>query len=966
MTTIHRPAGGIVLKGDTQTRDAGMGALATRPVVRRELRPFRADLDGSGDGAAGFRALSGVMASGDKPGTLDVPVAPPVTGGVVSRCALFGRLAGAERVAAISAPAGSGKTVLMRSWIAEAGLATRAAWVPVDSEERDPRRFWISVADALRGTTAGSALVRSLTAAPDLDGWAVVERLLVDLAPLEDRLWLMIDDAHVLDSGEVLRQLELLLLRAPQALRFVLATRHDLRLGLHRLRLEGELTEIRVPDLRFSLAEARALFGASGVEVPAGALARLHGRTEGWAAGLRLAALSLAGHPDPEQFAAEFSGTDRTVAEFLLAEVLDRQSEAVRRLLLRTSVLERVCGPLADVLTGGLGGERILQDLEQAGAFVVSLDAGRSWFRYHRLFADLLQLELRRTEPDERAALHRAAAGWLAGHGHPVEAVRQAQAAGDWEMAAGLLSEHWLDLYLGGRGATLVELLAGFPRRVVAASPELTTVQAAGDLIRGALEDAGRHLARATGALAAVPADRRRRVQVMLAVLRLFLARRLADYPVVVEEAQRLLALTETADAAHLGLGEDLRAAAVISLGIAEIWALRFEDAERHLTQGVALARRIGRPYLELHGLAHGAHGMLLFRPDASQAEWSRQAIELAERHGWAEEPLAGMAYAQLGIVLLYQGRLDEAQPWLERAERTLRTEVEPAAGMSLRYARAVLELARGRLQEALTAFRGAEKLAATLVGPHTSVTSMRSWVLQTLVRLGQTGRAEQALAELGEDERASAEMRTAAAALRLATGDPQPAADALAPVLDGSLSGVRRVRMVTALLLAARARDALGDQATAGRVLERALDITESNGILLPFLLDPAPALLERHRRYRTAHPALISQILDLLRRPARAVPPPGSQPGWVRDRGLDEELTDSETRVLRYLPTHLTAQEIADELHVSANTVGTHRLHLYAKLGVHSRHEAVDRARALGLLAPSARLKAEGARTG
>src|SRR5208282_1771381 len=286
------------------------------------------------------------------------------------------------------------------------------------------------------------------------------------------------------------------------------------------------------------------------------------------------------------------------------------------------------------------------------------------------------------------------------------------------------------------------------------------------------------------------------------------LARRLNDFPVVAEEAQRLLALMKTAEGAQLGLGEDLRAAAFISLGIAEIWALQFEDAERHLEQGVDLARQIGRPYLELHGLAHGAHAMLLFRPDASQAEWSRQAIELAERHGWGEESLAGMAYAQLGMVMLYQGRLDEAEPWLERAERTLRAEVEPAAGMSLRYARAVLELARGRYQEALAAFRGAEKLAVTLVRPHTSVTSMRSRMLQTLVRLDQTGRAEQVLAELGEDERASAEMRTAVAALRLASDHPQAAADALAPVLDGSVSGVRRVRMVTALLLEARARD--------------------------------------------------------------------------------------------------------------------------------------------------------------
>jgi LuxR family transcriptional regulator, maltose regulon positive regulatory protein len=984
MTTIHRAAQGIALKGDT-TGAGGMGSLATRPAVPRELRPFQAGQGGPGDDAACFRGLRDVVSSGDKPGNLDVLAAPPVRGAVVSRPALFGRLAEAERVVQISAPAGSGKTVLMRSWIAEAGLAARAAWVPVDSEERDPQGFWISVAGALRRTTAGSALVRPLTAAPGLDGWALVERLLTDLTPLEDRLWLMIDDAHLLDSREVLPQLELLLLRAPQELRFVLATRYDLRLGLHRLRLEGELSEIRAADLWFSLAEARALFGATGVELPEESLVRLHGRTEGWAAGLRLAALSLAGQPDPERFAAEFSGTDRTVAEFLLAEVLDRQSEAVRRLLLRTSVLERVSGPLADVLTGSSGGERILQDLEQAGAFVVSLDAGRTWFRYHQLFADLLQLELRRTEPDERAALHRAAAGWLAGHGHPVEAVRQAQAAGDWGMAARLLSDHWLDLYLSGRGATLVELLARFPRRVVAASPELTAVQVAADLIRGALEDAGRHLTQATDALTAVPADRRGRVQVMLAVLRLFLARRLVDFPVVIEEARRLLASTEPADAARLGPGEDLRAVAFISLGIAEIWTRRFEDAERHLKQGVALARRIGRPYLELHGLAHGAHGMLLFRPDAPQAEWSRQAIELAERHGWGEEPLAGMAYAQLGIVTLFQGRLDEAELCLKRAERTLRTEVEPAAGMSLRYARAVLELTRGRCQQALAAFEGAEKLAAALVRPHNCVTSMRSRMLQTLVRLGQTGRAEQALAELGQDERASAEMRIAAAALRLASDDPQAAADALAPVLDGSVSGILLARMVTALLLEARARDALGDQAAAGRVLERALDITESNGIVLPFLLDPAPDLLDRHRRTATAHPALITQILNLLTGSPPGSPPAGGPGGYggagspspggyggagsppVSRGGLGgivpprleqpEPLTASETRVLRYLPTHLTAHEIANELFLSVNTVCTHTRHLYAKLGVHSRHEAVERARALSLLAPATR---------
>jgi LuxR family transcriptional regulator, maltose regulon positive regulatory protein len=333
--------------------------------------------------------------------------------GIVSRPRLSARLGAAQRVTVVSAPPGSGKTILLRSWITEAGLAKSVAWVSAGGEERDPQRFWLSVLGALRQTTAGSALVRELTAAPDLDGWAIAERLLKDLVPLEDRIWLVIDDLHELGSGEARRQLELLVMRAPEQLRFVLATRHDLRLGLHRLRLEGRLTEIREPDLRFTVAEAQKLVSAAGVELTEPTLALLHERTEGWAAGLRLAALSLAGHPDPGRFAEEFSGSERTVAEYLLAEVLERQSHKVRRLLLRTSILDRVSGELADLLTEGSGGERILQDLEEANAFVVALDEARSWFRYHHLFADLLQLELRRTVPDEVTALHQVATSGL-------------------------------------------------------------------------------------------------------------------------------------------------------------------------------------------------------------------------------------------------------------------------------------------------------------------------------------------------------------------------------------------------------------------------------------------------------------------------------------------------------------------------------------------------------------------------
>jgi LuxR family maltose regulon positive regulatory protein len=870
----------------------------------------------------------------------------------VSRPVLFGRLAGAERVSQVSAPAGSGKTMLVRSWIAEAGLAKRAAWVPAGREERDPRRFWVGVADALRGTAAGAALVRPLTAAPDLDGWAVVERLLTDLAPLAGRLWLVIDDAHDLGPGEVLAQLELFVLRAPPQLRFVLATRRDLRLGLHRLRLTGELTELRADDLRFSLAEARALFGTAGVQVPEKVLARLHERTEGWAAGLRLAALSLAGGADPERFAAEFSGSERTVADYLLAEVLDRQSEQVRRLLLRTSLLERVNGELADLLTGASGGERILQDLERAGAFVVSVDAARSWFRYHRLFAGLLQLELRHTEPGEVAALHSAAAEWLARHGYPMEAVRHAQAAEDWGLARRLLSDYWPDEYLSGRDSTLGELLARFPRDTVAADAELTAVKVASDLCRGSLDEAGRNLARAASALASMPADRRGRVQVLLSVLRFSLARRRMDIPAAAEEAQSLLARMNAADAARLGLGSDLRATALISLGTAEIWSFHFEDAEQHLEQGIDLARRIGRPYLEFMALTYWAHGMMLFRPDGLLPTRARQAVELAERHGWGEEPLAGIAYTVLGGVLLYQGRLADAEPWLERAERTLRIEVEPAAGMSLRFARAVLELARGRYPQALAALEGAEELAGQMVRPHLMVASIRTRMVQALIRAGQAGRAAAILTGPDENGRANAEARTAVAALQLAGDDPQAAADVLAPVLGGLVPEVRQVSMITALLQEAAARDALGDRAAAGRALERALGIAESTGILLPFLLDPAPALLKWHR---TTYSTLVAQILDLLAEATRPAALPGREAGRAGRPGIQAPLTDSETRILRYLPTHLTAQEIASELTLSVHTITTHMRHLYAKLGVHRRTEAVERARALDLLAPA-----------
>jgi LuxR family maltose regulon positive regulatory protein len=824
--------------------------------------------------------------------------------------------------------------------------------VSVHLEERDPQRFWIRVLDALRDTPAGSQVVRELTAAPDLDGWGIVERLLQDLSALRDRTWLVIDDVHEL-AADSLRQLELLVLRAPPQLRLVLATRQDIRLGLHRLRLEGELTEIRAADLRFTLEEARALLEGAGVRLPEPALALLQERTEGWAAGLRLAALSLSGHPDPEWFAGQFSGSERTVAEYLLAEVLERQDERVRRLLLHTSVLERVNGDLAEVLTGETGGERILQDLERAGAFVASLDPARSWFRYHRLFAELLQLELRRTAHGEIPALRGAAARWLAQHGYPAEAVRQAQAAQDWGMAARVLSDHWLGLALDGQAATAHQLLAGFPADLTAADPELTAVRAADELIQGSLDAAERHLACADQAAASVPAGRREHLRVLLAAARLFLTRQRGDLPAVAEHAGRLLALVDTpaADDARLLAAEceDLRATALIELGLSEMWAARFDQAAQHLEQGVALARRIGRPYLELTALASAAH-LEGFRLSPIAEQRSRQAIELAERHGWSEEPIVAVAYHILAGLLVTRGRLEEAEPWLERAERLLRAEVEPAKAANIRYLRAILELARGRNADALAAFRAAERQTAILVVPHVIGMPMRAHMLLALVRLGETELVEAALARLDDRARESVEMRVALAALRLAQHDPRAATAALAPVLGGPSAGTHPAWIVMPLLLEANARDALGEAPAAQRALRRALDAAELQHVIHPFLLHPAPRLLERLARRDAAHAGLISEILGLLARQGA----PGLAPPRPLVPLLDP-LTNSEIRVLRYLPTHLTATEIACQLHLSMHTVTTHMRHVYAKLGVHRRREAVDRARALGLLASS-----------
>ncbi|MFJ4654424.1 LuxR C-terminal-related transcriptional regulator [Nocardia sp. NPDC088792] len=866
--------------------------------------------------------------------------------GLVARRGLFEQL-GAARVTVVSAPAGSGKTMLLRSWICASDLAERAAWVPVRRGERDPQRFWLSVADALRATAVGSGLVQATTAAPELDGWALVERLLEDLAPLQERIWLVIDDVHELDTAESLRQLELLIMRAPSRLRFVLATRHDLGLGLHRMRVEGALAEIRAADLRFDQAEARELFAGAGIELPDAALTALHERTEGWAAGLRLAALSLARSADPVRFAAEFSGSERTVAEYLLAEVLERQDQQVRRLLLRTSILDRVNGELADLLTGGSGGERILQDLEHTNAFVTSLDAPRSWFRYHQMFADLLRLELRRTAPGEITALHRTAAEWLAGQGYLVEAIRQAQAAEDWALGARLLTEHWPSLLVDGQRATVHQLLIGFPDAVLAADGELALMAAADELKEAPEHSKQHYLDRTDRALESVPPERRARAQLLFGIVRLLLARHFWDLPAAACAARRLGITTDAPNASMPGGNLALRAMALIMLGTTEYTIARFADAVRHLELGAALARQIGRPHLEFVSLAFQS-ASVMFDSFTPATELGEQAMELARRHDWTDEPTAGIAATALATMLVWRGQLAEAESLLHDAERTLRAAAEPAVGMAIRCSQGLLGLALGRNAEALNAFRSAELFADRLSAQNQFVTIVRGFRLLALVRLGDAERITAAFAALDPEVRESAWVRLALATRQIDEGTPDLAIATLAPVLDGSLPVIWPGRVAEVFLLEAIAREALGDTAAAEVAVERALDAAEPDGAVLCFLLHPVSDLLERRARHGTGHAALIAEIQSLLA---------GRQPQPAALQPPLEALSDSEIRVLRYLPTHLSTPDIARELSVSPNTVKTHMRNLYIKLGVHRRDEAVGHARALGLLAPAHR---------
>jgi LuxR family maltose regulon positive regulatory protein len=502
---------------------------------------------------------------------------------------------------------------------------------------------------------------------------------------------------------------------------------------------------------------------------------------------------------------------------------------------------------------------------------------------------------------------------------------------------------------MAGRGETLHALLGEFPADAHPGDGNLAAALSIDNILHGLLDEAAAQLEVARGLAAAVPAERRRVFQVYLAILDVELARRRSDLATAREATRELeAALGAAAEVGELSVPPDYWALVLMNLGIVELWAGRPGDARQHLEDALSRTRRISRPFIEIGCLAHLAIAAPLSgQPLPLALELSERAIAIAEEHGWTNQSMTTGAFAMAGMALVRMGRFAEAERHLARAEECLRAAADPGTELVVHHARGILNFGEGRFDEALAEFARAQDLERLLAGEHVFKVDVRGRALQVRVRMGDSEAAQLELAALSLDQRDRAAVRIALAAMELEQDNPEGAAEALAPVLDGSAPALsQRWARAEALLLDATARDRLGDVRAAEESLEAALDLAEPEGLILPFLLWPSGELLERHPRHRTAHATLISTILDTLAGRAPVQRGPAAP--------LRDELSEAELRVVRYLPSNLTASQIASELVVSTNTVRTHMRHIYAKLDAHSRGEAVDRARRLGLVAP------------
>jgi LuxR family maltose regulon positive regulatory protein len=902
---------------------------------------------------------------------LHVPRPPP---GFVSRPRLAARLdeGRSRRMTLVCAPAGFGKTALLAAWAS--GGQGPVAWLSLDEGDNDPARFWRHVAAALERARLGviGRIGPLLGSAPrSFEG--VVTALINELAdrPAAGQALLVLDDYHLITDGQVHAAVQFLLDHLPPGLRLVLATRADPPLRLSRLRARDELAELRAGDLRFTAAEAAGLLrgtaGAAAAGLTGTAIEALTAKTEGWAAGLHLAGLSLRSQDDADAFVAAFSGSHRHVLDYLAEEVLDRQDPQVREFLLETSVLSRLSADLCDAVTGRAGGQVMLERIERAGLFLVPLDEVRGWWRYHHLFAGLLQARLRAGQPGRVAALHRAAATWHAGRGLADDAVRHAVAAGEYEQAADMAEQHFDAVYFTGEKATLQRWLSSLSAETAGSRPRLSLARAFLALPAGDVDTAGQ----AITALDAVPAGADDSFQPSVGPG----ASLIANVPAAAAIARAWLAyLHGDADQtarfaararARLRHGEWLlESICQLNLALADWLAGRLTDAGQHFTAAIAGWQAKGQPALA----AQGCHFLGQIRRaqgnlDAA-LEAYRELLQITALPGGATSPMAGIGHVDIAEVYYQRGDLAAARQELDAGLPLCRQLSETQA-----LATGLATLAWIRQAHADPAGARAAMAQAERAGPSPDAPGLLNPVPAQRARLalvqGDTATAarwakQRGLSPNDEPPYPHEQDHLVLARVLLAQDQPRPALGLLGRLLAGAESQGRTGSIIEIRALRALALAAVEGQAAAAGDLAATLTLAAPHGYIRVFA-DEGPSMTALLSQVAAAHrdgqaaarQVPLGYLAAVLRASAPASPPPPAGRGQPAPLpGLAEPLTARELQVLHLLAAGAPNQQIAGDLVVTLATVKKHLTHVFGKLGAANRIEAVTRARQLGLI--------------
>jgi ATP/maltotriose-dependent transcriptional regulator MalT len=887
---------------------------------------------------------------------------------LVERPRLSERLSrGAESaLTLVSAPAGFGKTTLLAEWLAVATAGGRSvAWLSLDQRDNDPVLFWTYFVAALNtGAPAVSAGALAHLRPPEPPNEAGLIALLNDLDAISNDVLLVLDDYHVIDARSVQDGMAFLLEHLPPQIHLVIASRTDPALPLARLRGRGELAEIRAADLRFTPGEAAAyLNGVMGLALTAADVAALEGRTEGWIAALQLAALSMQGREDTAAFIDGFAGDDRYIVDFLAEEVLQRQPEHVQQFLLQTSILDRLCGPLCDAVTGQDGGKAKLAALERGNLFLVPLDDRRRWYRYHQLFADVLQARLRDERPDDVPELHQRASRWLEQNGEPSAAIRHALTAGDFGRAADLIELTIPAMRRSRQEAAVLGWLKLLPDEVVRVRPVLS-VGFAGTLLAGGefegvearLRDAERWLDGATdirrgshapaAEMVVVDDAEFRRLPAEIELYRAAQALARGDGPGTVRYARRALELSPADD--HLG-----HASAAALMGLASWASGDLEAGYSGYAECMAGLQRAGH-IADTFGCAIALADIRRTQGRLGEAMRTyEQALQRAPQQGGAV--LRGTADMHVGMSEVHRERDDlpaAAQHLLRSQELGEHTGL-PQNRYRWRVAMARIRQAEGDLDGALDLLNEAERQYVGDFFPN--VRPVPALKARARVAQGELGEAlgwvreqglsfDDNLSYLREFEHITlARILLARYAAERAERPIQEATRLLEGLLRAAEEGERTGSVIEILVLQALARQAQDDVPAAVASLRRALTLAEPEGYVRIFADEgpPMAALLKVAAKQGTA-PGYVRRLLA-------AVSTTGD--GALANQGLIDPLSQRELDVLRLLGTDLGGPEIARELIVSLNTVRTHTKNIYAKLGVNNRRAAVRRARELDL---------------